>query len=343
MPIFGKNDWTGSPAPEIQEGVWVNSRPLTLAELRGKIVLVDFWEYSCVNCLRTLPYLKEWYKRYHDLGLEIIGVHAPEFEFGKVEANVRLAMDKLGVVWPVVMDNDFKTWRAYENSVWPRELLVDAGGVVVHDQAGEGGYQKTEQTIQELLRKTHPKYDFPPLMQALRPTDEPHRVCFRTSPELYAGSERGRLGNPEGYREGQVVEYKDPGKNLTEDLIYLSGKWLNREQFVSPLETAEVLAKKGPLPWLGLNYHAKGVFAVIKPQNENGFKVWVKQDGKFLHKEAAGEDIKFDKESSYIVVDEPRMYRLIDNPEFGAHTLKLFPDSDSFSFYTFTFESACQE
>ena len=133
------------------DGAWINSPPRTLQQLRGKVVLVDFWTYSCINCLRTLPHLKAWYAAYHAKGLEIIGVHTPEFAFEHVTSNVRDAVKRLGVKWPVVQDNRYKTWDNYANQYWPAEYLIDRSGHVRHTHFGEGEYDKTESLIRTLL------------------------------------------------------------------------------------------------------------------------------------------------------------------------------------------------
>ena len=139
-------------APAIHaDGAWINSAPLTLQQLRGKVVLVDFWTYSCINCLRTLPHLKAWYAAYHKQGLVIIGVHTPEFAFEHVTSNVRAAVKRLGVTWPVVQDNRYRTWENYANQYWPAEYLIDRAGHVRHTNFGEGEYDKTESLIRTLL------------------------------------------------------------------------------------------------------------------------------------------------------------------------------------------------
>jgi thiol-disulfide isomerase/thioredoxin len=332
------NGWVGRRAPEFARATWVTSKPLTLAELKGKIVLVDFWEYSCINCVRTLPYLKKWYERYKQYGFVIIGIHAPEFEFGKNQANVEVAIKKFGITWPVVLDNEYKIWNSWKNSVWPRKFLIDQSGTVVHDHSGEGGYQDTEALIQQLIKKDHPEAQLPALGEFVREIDKPGKACYRTTPELYAGFERGILGNPEGYRQNQVIEYKDPGSNLPQDVLFVSGRWQNNQENMQRAQ-GEVGASSA---WLGLTYHAKGVFAVIQPEKESGFRVRIEQDGKPLAKQDAGEDIQFVGDQSYLVIDHARMYRIVNNKEFGVHVLKLYPESDSFGLYAFTFETACQ-
>jgi len=145
----------GPTAPEFVGIVqWLNSESLTLADLRGKVVLVDFWTYSCINCLRTLPYLRDWHEKYAGKGLVIVGVHSSEFDFEKSEDNVRQAVARERVTWPVAMDNNFETWRAYRNRFWPHKFLLDKSGVVRYDHIGEGAYLETESKIRELLAET---------------------------------------------------------------------------------------------------------------------------------------------------------------------------------------------
>ena len=144
----------GSLAPELA-GIagWINTEPFTLASLRGHVVLVDFWTYTCVNCLRTLPFLKEWQEKYADRGLNIIGVHTPEFEFEKTKANVEDAVSRNGLGWRMAQDNDKKTWRAFNNRYWPTKYLIDANGIIRYRHIGEGAYDETERQIRGLLEE----------------------------------------------------------------------------------------------------------------------------------------------------------------------------------------------
>ena len=142
----------GENAPDFRGIVqWINSPPLSLAKLQGKVVLIDFWTYSCINCQRTLPYVRDWHDKYSGLGLVVVGVHSPEFGFEKDEGNVREAVVKQGVTWPVAMDNDFRTWRSYENRWWPHKFLIDQDGVIRYHHIGEGAYVETELHIRNLL------------------------------------------------------------------------------------------------------------------------------------------------------------------------------------------------
>ena len=143
------------PAPDISGGTsWLNSSPLTLSTLRGKVVLVDFWTYSCVNCIRTLPYLKAWYAKYQADGFVIIGVHSPEFAFEHDMGNVTQAVKDFGIAYPVVLDNNFSIWNAYHNQYWPAKYLVDKSGHLRYVHFGEGGYAEEEHAIQVLLKET---------------------------------------------------------------------------------------------------------------------------------------------------------------------------------------------
>lgn len=141
-----------SKAPEFA-GIeqWLNSPPLTLSALRGKVVLVDFWTYSCINCIRTLPYVTQWYEKYKDKGLVVVGVHTPEYPFEKSTANVQASLKRFGIRYPVAQDNAYATWDAYKNQYWPALYLIDANGKIVYQHFGEGQYAETEAQIQKLL------------------------------------------------------------------------------------------------------------------------------------------------------------------------------------------------
>jgi thiol-disulfide isomerase/thioredoxin len=194
-------------APElILGGEWFNSKPLSIKELRGKVVLVDFWTYTCINCQRTFPYLKDWDKKYRDQGLVIIGVHSPEFEFEKDAGNVKEAISDFGLTYPVMQDNNFATWKAYQNKYWPAKYLIDKDGKIRYTHFGEGDYDETESMIQKLL-----SIDMP----IANPT---YRTYGRT-PELYLGSERYAPSSPIT-REGKWSASKEyaiptPGSTMT--------------------------------------------------------------------------------------------------------------------------------
>jgi cytochrome c biogenesis protein CcdA/thiol-disulfide isomerase/thioredoxin len=245
-------------APDIQ-GItaWINSAPLTTERLRGKVVLVDFWTYSCINCLRTLPYLKSWDTRYRKDGLVILGVHSPEFSFEHSLGNVRQAVHRLGIHYPVALDNDFATWSAYQNQYWPADYLVDRTGHIREVHFGEGDYAKTEQEIRQLLATKLP----PALAQPDRTPTE-----LRT-PESYLGYER--IGNYDGspIRPNRPAQYRFPDALLKDSFAY-AGTWT--------VEKQRILA--GPEARLRLNFLARSVHLVLTGRGD----VRVKLNGRPL-------------------------------------------------------------
>jgi thiol-disulfide isomerase/thioredoxin len=245
-------------APDIQ-GItaWVNSPPLTMQKLRGKVVLVDFWTYSCINCLRTLPYLESWDARYRSKGLVILGVHSPEFAFEHRLGNVRGAVRRLGVRYPVALDNDFDTWNAYQNQYWPADYLIDRSGHVRDVHFGEGDYAGTEQKIRQLLATPLP----PALEQPDRTPTE-----LRT-PETYLGYTR--IGNYDGspLRTDEAASYTFP-PSLPADSFAYAGTWT--------VEGERILAGEGAR--LRLNFLARSVHLVLGGRGQ----VRVKLNGRVL-------------------------------------------------------------
>lgn len=314
-------------APEL-EGInnYINTEPVTLADLRGKVVLVDFWTYSCINCIRTLPYLNAWHEKYADEGLVIIGVHSPEFDFEKNPENVQAAVSNFGIQYSVVQDNDMETWKAYENRYWPRKYLVDDEGFIRYDHIGEGAYEDTEKVIQALLQEraanlgTNVNID----ASTARP-DGASSVNFGRigTPELYFGYKYSRapLGNPEGFRPEQTVTYSlADDADIMRNRIYLSGDWTNR---ADSMELESITGR------IVLEYSAKAVNIVAGGAG----KVHVSVDGKPLAGDAGadvGEDGRFE-------VDGQKLYNLVSHSRYGQHTLVIDVVGEGFQIYTFTF------
>ncbi len=210
-PMPQSGNVKGPLAPEIiADGQWFNSKPLTLSELKGKVVLVDFWTYSCINCLRTLPYLRDWWSKYKDNGLVIIGVHSPEFEFEKDASNVSQAIKDFKLEYPIVQDNSFATWRAYKNVYWPAKYFIDKDGIIRSTHFGEGSYDESERIIQELLSETNATNI------SLEVNNEEYQLYSKT-PEIYLGKLRyngQRYVTFDGTVE-QADEYVHPQKGST--------------------------------------------------------------------------------------------------------------------------------
>jgi cytochrome c biogenesis protein CcdA/thiol-disulfide isomerase/thioredoxin len=217
---------------------WLNTpggKPLSLSALRGKVVLVDFWTYSCINCQRTLPHVEAWYQRHRHDGLVVVGVHTPEFAFEHVVSNVRAQAAALGVHYPVAVDDDYKTWRAYHNTYWPADYLVDAQGVVRHVHYGEGDYSGTEGLIRQLLHAAHPGVALPPPTDVanLTPTSE-------TNPETYVGYDRVEYLEPlAGVVRNAPASYQIPA-TLPVGAFGLSGTWTEHAQEATAGSGAEL-------------------------------------------------------------------------------------------------------
>jgi len=323
----------GLRAPDFTGGVaWFNSKPLSIKDLRGKVVIVDFWEFTCVNCIRTLPYLESWHEKYADKGLVIVGVHTPEFSFAADSKAVGQAVQRFGLKYPVVADSDRAIWTAYANSFWPRKFLVDKDGVIRYDHIGEGGYQETEHQIQELLKQINPALTFPAMTELVRDTDKPGAVCYPMTPELYCGYTRGDLGNAEGFFQEKSHRYQDPGKKQ-EGLIYLHGPWkAGRESTAYDGDPGD--------GYIGITFRGADVNAVWKPAGDAPVEVEALLDGKPVPPGRRGEDLVERGGRTFFTVDVGRMYRIIKGA-YGAGELRLLPQQRGVAIYAYTFGTAC--
>jgi thiol-disulfide isomerase/thioredoxin len=313
------------PAPEfVGLDAWLNSPALTISSLRGTVVLVDFWTYSCVNCVRTLPALRALYARYHGIGFEIVGVHSPEFSFEKKIDNVRAAIRENDVAWPVALDNRMDTWTAYGNHYWPHVYLIDARGRIRFDHVGEGGDDLIQARIRALLAENHAVLPAP--VDLSEPTANPN-----ITPEIYAGSDRGSyngaIGNPEGYgRTGRVIDYRavkadtiagaDPG-----GVFFLEGRWSAGPEY---LEAASDGAK------LALPFLATDVFMVAEAPGARPVSLLL--DGKPVPAGVLGQDAR----GGAVHVSRSDLYRLLHLSASEAHVLTLVAGK-GFRLYTFTF------
>jgi thiol-disulfide isomerase/thioredoxin len=323
----------GKPAPELDGGLtWLNSTPVKLANLRGKVVLLDFFEYSCVNCIRTFPYLSEWRKRYASDGLVVVGVHTPQYGFSMDPQNVNAGVQRLGVAFPVVVDSNFYIADAYGNRFSPRLFLIDKTGTIRFDHTGEGAYEETELTIRKLLHEIDRSKTFPAPMRPLRATDRPGAVCYPVTTELYAGQTRGRLGNTGSGGSNGAAAFALPGQ-LEEGLIYAAGEWDNRSEYLRHTRDTD-----DAQDLIALRYRATEVNVVMKPEDVYWMRVFVKQDGNWLPREIAGDDITYDDQGrSYVEAKSARMYNLIRHQPYGTHDIRLIVRSRGLSVYSFSF------
>ena len=294
----GEGPRIGSTAPELTGIVnWINSSPLSLMDLRGKVVLIDFWTYSCINCLRTLPYIKKWYEDYKDLGLVVIGVHTPEFEFEKDPKNVAQAASRLGVHYPVAQDNDYKTWQAYHNNYWPAHYLVDKQGNLSMVHFGEGGYVETENAIRKLLG-----------LSALK-MEEPKQRLLPISPETYLGALRGESYTPEIHLKLNQIARYDYQKPLAHDQAGLRGLWNIEDQRIT---------SEGDDSFLDYNFLAQEVYLVMSGSSKTPIQVYLD-----------------DKPIAEFTMDGDRKYDIVKTT-YGRHKLSL-KIPKGVSAYAFTF------
>lgn len=314
---------TNQPAPEFV-GItkWLNlpagRQVLTLKELRGKVVLVDFWTYTCINCIRTLPHVTAWYDKYKDKGFVVIGVHTPEFEFEKKTENVEVAIKQYNIHYPVPQDNDYATWNAYNNQYWPAEYLIDTKGNIRRTHFGEGKYDETEMAIQALLKEAGKQVN-----SSLEnmPDQTPQN---RISSETYLGSNRMQFYYPSG-NTGNGRQTFTLSEDLASNSFSLGGEW----------EILDENAKAITNSVLNYNFHANRVFLVIKPPKGNpSTKVKVFLDGKIVNNLNAGEDVR----DGEVLVNEDRLYNLIDLKEkIEDHILKLEFEKAGIEIFAFTF------
>jgi thiol-disulfide isomerase/thioredoxin len=312
--------------PQIQTERWLNGAPVRQAA--GDVVLVDFWDYTCANCLATLPYLREWDARYRDLGLRIAGVHAPEFEFARDAAHIERAIGDLGITWPVAIDNDYKNWQAYANRYWPAKYLADGKGYLRYYHFGEGGYGETEQVIQALLHELHPDVALPDVLEPFRGRDTPGAVCYRPTPELYLGYARGLFGHQEELREDRQAEYHRPQRRAM-NAAYLDGTWTVRQ------EHAEAAAGASLSVW----YQAAEVNLVLHPGDGAAAVLEIALDDAPVPAHLRGDDVAVEDGVTLVQVGGPRMYRLVRGDDFEEHELLLRARTPGVRAYAFTFVS----
>jgi len=304
---------------------YINTDKFKLADLVGKkVILVDFWTYSCINCLRTLPYLNAWYQKYKDKGLVIVGVHTPEFEFEKNYDNVAKAVKDLGIHYPVVLDSNRTTWDAYHNLYWPHEYLIDIDGFIVHDKIGEGDYDATERAIQKALAERGAVLGIKEAIDTsvAAPKDMiPMDNSRIGSPETYFGADRNQfLGN--GTSGSAGTQTLSLPKNIDASTLYLDGTWKFDAEFAQSVSnTAKIVFK----------YTAKNVYFVGSAPE--GVRIKVTRDGKPLGSEA-GADV--DQEGS-VLIKANRLYKLIQGSDYGEHTIEIEVTSPGFQAFTFTF------
>ena len=324
---------------------WLNGEETSIAlELaKGNVVLIDFWTYTCINCIRTLPFLTEWHDKYAESGLVIIGVHTPEFDFEKVPANIQAAIDQYGIQYRVPMDNDYGTWRAFNNRFWPAKYLIGPSMDVRYLHFGEGDYDETEVAIREaLIDAGEDVSDIPFGTAAVEPVRDPD--AGRQTRELYGGTRRNYrtpyAAQDEYYLQAGVeVFYQDidtSRERRARNMWYLQGLWRNEEEAIVHARNTNGLED-----YLAFDFIARTVNVVLTvAEDGEPFDVFIEMDGRWLRQDEAGDHIRWDDQGrSFIRVTTNDLYRLVKLEQWSQHELKLRSNSDQLQIFAFTFGS----
>lgn len=316
------------PAPEFT-GIdhWLNSKPLTLQGLRGKVVLIDFWTYSCINCIRTLPYLTRWYDTYKDHGLVIIGVHTPEFPFEKSTQNVADAIKRFHIHYPVAQDNEYSTWNVYNNEYWPAEYLIDKNGDIIYEHFGEGHYDRTENAIRQLLGiAVHPVREHSIITTSSGNDHRLKPVTFSNGVNPIAKTRSlGMIGSPEMYfgtfRLQYLTPYQSPSaaarmytfpKHLDLNNFALQGMWMFAYDYITPVQ---------PGGSIKLRFYSARLY-IVAASKQGPVTLKVTVDG---------------RQQPDVVISKPRLYTLFNSDDYAEHTVEIEVLETGFKAFTFTF------
>src|ERR671918_630114 len=312
-----------------------DNSPLTLSSLKGKIVFVYIWTYTCINSIRPMPYIHDWNQKYSNNGLVIVGVHSPEFQFEKNYDNVNDAVQRFGINYPVILDSDRGTWNAYQNNYWPRFYLIDTQGYIRYDHIGEGDYDQIEKSIQSLLAERAALMDEKEISFNREPTTviNPGSLYYvdlkqNTTPEVYIGynTARAPLGNPEGFKPDQTVSYSIPSTtNFKPDIVYLQGKWKNNP------DNMELQSDSGRIV---LTYYGKSLNIIAGGKGEGVVSNDEGPAARLTSNNSLGEDLSSD---GSFRIDGQRLYNLAIHNNYTAHSVVIDVKGKGFQFYTFTF------
>jgi thiol-disulfide isomerase/thioredoxin len=325
-----------------------NNSPITLSFLKGKVVLVYVWTYTCINSIRPMPYIDDWNQKYSNKGLVIVGVHSPEFEFEKNPANVKDAVKRFGITYPVIIDSDHGTWNAYENNYWPRYYLIDTQGYIRYDHIGEGDYNQIEKSIQSLVAERASLMGAKEISFNTKPTTliNPGSLYYvdlkkSTTPEIYVGYNTARtpIGNPEGFKPDQTVSYSIPSTtNFKPSIAYLQGKWKNNP------DGMELQSDTGKI---ALVYYGKSVNiiaggnggGIVSNDNDDkldagGYEQAAGNSTANISDNSLGQDLSSD---GSFRIDGQRLYNLAIHNNYAAHYTLIDIKGKGFQFYTFTF------
>ncbi len=323
----------GEKAPDFPDASqWLNSERISLDELRGEIVALLFFRLSCGNCLPLLPFVDSWLQTYGPLGLTVIGVHTPQYDFEASPANVRIFVEDHLVAWPVILDNESKTWSAYQIEAWPTIVLVDAEGRIRYRHTGEHAYASTEDSIRDLIQETSPGVDLG-LVQAPSAETKAGPACYPATREVRCGYRTGRFFDEQEIHRDAVHFYALP-QERPEGVVLLDGAWIVRP------DCLERPAGTGVRSNVIVRYTGIGANAVMTPGAGAG-GVNVLQDGYPLAERIRGRDLMVPGRFTIAEVDRGRIYNLVRDAPYGEHELRVETDDPGVRIYAFTF-SGCE-
>jgi thiol-disulfide isomerase/thioredoxin len=316
-------------APEFAPGFWIQGPEVSIGFARGAVVLVDFWESTCVNCLRTLPYLAAWHERYAGRGLVIVGVHTPEFDFTADPAVVAAAVAAEAIPYPVLLDADRATWHRFANHYWPSKYLIDARGYLRYEHYGEGAYGQTEEWIQRLLREAGDTAAMPEPLAPVREEDRPGAVCHPATREIHLGFHRGRLLAPEGYRPGEQVRHRAREEGPAPPGMFAArGLWLHEAEYLESRDSGAELE---------LVCDAAAVNVVVESVAAPAGELEVEADGGPVAPTERGADVIERGGKTFAVWDRPRRVRLVESNDFRRRRLVLRFPRPGVRAYAFSF------
>jgi hypothetical protein len=333
-----ENELTAAP-PFSKQQEWIQGEQHGAKVFKDKTTLVYFFDYATINSIREISVLKKWFENYKSFSFQIIFIHAPEFEFAYQKENVLESVKRYNIPFPVALDNDGSLWKAYENRSWPTKHLVDAKGKIAHTRVGEGGYIETETSIRESIQAMFPGVELPiySISQEMDMFDV--WECGEMSTEIYSGYKRAawwgvEIANETKGNENQFFAYEDRGRRM-ERGIFLEGEWAYREEY---LEHGE-----GSADYLGIIYLGRDVYAVLDQLKENErTKVYLFRDREPIPEDYRGSDVREDDYgNTYVWVEEPRLYYLIENEDADYHELKLLTKDSGLAVYVFSFSNRC--
>lgn len=335
FPLSAQVDQTVRPAPDFGSGgVWLDQGapvPHHIADYHGHVVLIDFWEYTCINCIRDFGVVKRWYVKYHSYGFDVIGVHFGEFNIGFDVNNVRAAAEHYKLPWPILADQDGTTWKAYHAQGWPDRFLVDPKGNIVMEVFGEQNNRIMESKIHDLLAVDHPEV----AKIALDPEEDEFRPeCGVTTQETVVGQlyGRGAVQDLDDHAIGDSADFLPP-HSPSDGGVMVVGRWKIEH---------DGMTSEGHGAAAEVRYHARSLYAVMSLSGAKKVRVDLFEDGLPLAKDSAGADVQFDSKGAYIDVNEARMYYVVHSPAFSGHLVSLQPEGPGLSLHSFTYGNNCQ-